>query len=167
MGKRSNKSSRRPNSKTRPKRVSSGSESPSKPTLSAETEQLIAISQARRQRLRVNVAALTHLMFRNLHLTAAVHQIRLARKSKSGTPRLSPNEQLFGEVGASIVNELSQPLSAILSNLASASHLLGAESWELTEIFADVRADTLRMWNRAGHARIVRWKSDSKSAASD
>jgi signal transduction histidine kinase len=68
--------------------------------------------------------------------------MRITRKAQSG--RFSPNQQLFGEVGASIVDEISQPLSAILSNLGAASNFVWAGPLELREILADVRTETLR-----------------------
>jgi two-component system sensor kinase FixL len=141
MPKTSRKSSRHRSSNTPPNKVQ---ELAPEPTLSSKAEQVIAVSQARRRQLRANVAALTHLLFKNFHLTTAVHQLNISRRLQPDTPRSSSNQQLFGDVGASILNEISQPLTAILSNLGAASHLLGAESLELSEILADVRVDTLR-----------------------
>lgn len=112
--------------------------------MSAKTEQLIAVSQARRRQLHANVAALTHLLFKNFHLTAAAHQLRFTKGAQLNAQRSFSKQRLFGDVGTSIVDEISQPLSAILLNLSAASHLLGAESVKLSEILADVRADTLR-----------------------
>lgn len=142
MVKPSRKSSRPRKSKATNKvQPQSGSE----PTLSAKTEQLITVSQARRRQLHANVAALTHLLFKNFHLTAAVHQIRSTKRAQLNARRSSSKQQLFGNVGTSILNEISQPLTAILTNLSAASHSLGAESVKLREILADVLADTLRV----------------------
>jgi hypothetical protein len=69
---------------------------------------LIAISQARREELRANAAALTHLLLRNFQLTSGFQQKRIRPTLESAA--LSSNQQLFGEVGAAIVDEISQPL---------------------------------------------------------
>lgn len=82
------------------------------------------------------------MLLKNVQLATTGQQMRITTTPQSG--RLSPNQQLFSEVGVSIVNEVSQPLSAILSNLGAASNLLGAGPLGLREILADVRADTLR-----------------------
>src|SRR5262245_27643969 len=119
MHNKSRKSSRRRRSKTSPPKVRSESEAAPRRTIHSRTEQLIAVSQARHRQLRANVAALTHLLFKNFQLAATGQQMRITTKPQSR--RFSPNQQLFGEVGASIVDEISQPLSAILSNLSAVS----------------------------------------------
>ena len=142
MHNKSRKSSRRRSSKTSPPKLLGTSDVAARQTRHSKIEQLITVSQARRRQLRVNVAALTHLLLKNFQLTATVEQMRITTKPQSRG--FSPNQQLFGEVGASIVDEISQPLSAILSNLSAASNFVWAGPLELREILADVRADTLR-----------------------
>src|SRR4030095_15197659 len=142
MPKASNKSARPRNSRNSSKRASRGSQSLAGPILSSKTGQLIAISQARREDLRPNAAALTHLLLRNFQLTSGFQQKRIRPTLESAA--LSSNQQLFGEVGAAIVDEIRQPLELILCNLSAAGDLLRLESSELREILADVRADTLR-----------------------
>src|SRR5215475_11977827 len=129
MHNKSRKSSRRRSSKTSPPNVRSESEAAARRTIRSRTEQLITVSQARRRQLHANVAALTHLLLKNFQLTAATgEQMQITTKMRMTTKpqsrRFSANQQLFGEVGASIVDELSQPLSAILSNLSVASNFL-------------------------------------------
>ena len=143
MHNKSRKSSRRRSSKTSPPKVRGTSDVAARQTRHSKIEQLITVSQARRRQLRANVAALTHLLLKNFQLAASTgEQMRITTKPQSR--RFSPNQQLFGEVGASIVDEISQPLSAILSNLSAASNFLWGGPLELREILADVRADTLR-----------------------
>src|SRR5262245_3681252 len=142
MHNKSRKSSRRRSSKTSPPKVRGKSDVAARETRHSITEQLITVSQARRRQLRANVAALTHLLLKNFQLAATGQQMRITTKPQSR--RVSPNQQSFGEVGASIVDEISQPLSAILGNLSAASNFLWGGPLELREILADVRADTLR-----------------------
>jgi len=142
MHNKSRKSSRRRRSNTSPPKVRSESEVAARQTRHSKIEQLIAVSQARRRQLRANLAALTNLLLKNLQLAATAERMRITTKPPSRP--FSQNQKLFGEVGASIVDELSQPLSAILSNLGAASNFLWAGPLELRKILADVRADTLR-----------------------
>src|SRR5215475_1009611 len=105
MHNKSRKSSRRRSSKTSPPNVRSESEAAARRTIRSRTEQLITVSQARRRQLHANVAALTHLLLKNFQLTAATgEQMRITTKPQSR--RFSSNQQLFGEVGASIVDEI-------------------------------------------------------------
>ena len=142
MHNKSRKSSRRRSSNTSPPKVRSESDVAAKQTRHSKTEQLITVSQARQRQLRANVAALSNLLLKNLKLVATANQMRVTTKPQSRP--FSPNQQLFGEIGASIVDEISQPLSAILSNLGAASNFFWAGPVELREILEDVRAETLR-----------------------
>jgi len=111
-------------------------------TLDSKTDQAIALSGSRRRQLRANLAALNRLLLKNFQLATTVQKMQITTTRESA--RHSPNQPLFGEGGVSVADEISQPLCAILCNLGAASNLFGAGSLELSEILADVRADTLR-----------------------
>ncbi len=88
-------------------------------------------------------AVLAYWAFRDRRFRSAQREARQLHSADTHAGRLA----LVGEIAGSIAHEISQPLSAILTNADAAENLLGEPDPPLDEIrrmLADIRRDDLR-----------------------
>jgi PAS domain S-box-containing protein len=103
---------------------------------------------------------------RPLQMIGALTDITERRNTDELSHRLAHASRLtaMGELTASIAHEISQPMSAILSNVDAAEMLLDAgehHSGELRQILEDIRNDDLRASEVIRHIRGLAKKRDT------
>lgn len=102
----------------------------------------------------VQGAVLAYWYIRDRRHRLSEKEARLLRSEHTHAGRLA----LVGEIAGSIAHEISQPLSAILTNADAAENLLGTPDPPLEEIrrmLADIRRDDLRASEIVRHLHLL------------